>query len=46
MITMATFTAQKTSTLSPGNVIRRLADQSANGSFSNSRRTRRVEAFA
>ncbi len=30
----------------PGDVMRRLADQSTKGSFSNSRRTRRFEAFA
>lgn len=32
-------------TLRPGDAMRRLADQSANGSFSNSRRSRRFEAF-
>ena len=32
--------------LSPGNVMRRLADAHASGSFSNTRRTRRFEAFA
>jgi hypothetical protein len=31
---------------SPGNVMRRLADQSKSGSFSNHRRSRRFEAFA
>lgn len=30
----------------PGNLMRRLADQSTSGSFSNSQRTRRFEAFA
>jgi hypothetical protein len=30
----------------PGNLMRRLADQSTSGSFSNTRRTRRFEAFA
>jgi Methyltransferase domain len=43
---MATITAKTTGTLRPGNLMRRLADQSRNGSFSNSQRTRRFEAFA
>jgi hypothetical protein len=49
MDTMSTTTPQRTDALRvlrPGNAMRRLADQSAYGSFSNSRRTRRFEAFA
>jgi hypothetical protein len=46
MITMSATTAPKTSTLRPGNLMRRLADQSTSGSFSNARRSRRFEAFA
>src|SRR3954447_14516864 len=46
---MATSFPQRTNSLralSPGNVMRRLADQSKSGSFSNHRRSRRFEAFA
>jgi methyltransferase family protein len=46
MATMAASTSQPARSLRPGDVMRRLADQSANGSFSNARRTRRFEAFA
>jgi hypothetical protein len=43
---MATTTPQRTSPLRFGSVMRTLADQSTSGSFSNTRRTRRFEAFA
>lgn len=43
---MAISNSPRASVLRPGNLMRRLADQSASGSFSNSRRSRRFEAFA
>jgi len=45
---MGTMTTVSSSlhSLRPGNVMRRLADQAATGSFSNTRRSRRFEAFA
>lgn len=44
MGTMSTSRTHLTS-LRPGNLMRRLADQAATGSFSNTRRSRRFEAF-
>lgn len=43
---MESSTSRLTRSLRPGDAMRRLADQSANGSFSNARRTRRFAAFA
>src|ERR687893_2869936 len=44
---MSTSHARKVQTaLRPGDALRRLADAGADGSFSNSRRSRRFEAFA